>query len=403
MKRLVFIILLFIFVLNMQRPVHAMNVAGESAILVDVKTGDILYEKNPDLSMYPASITKIMTVILAIENGDLEDIVTVSRNASTQDGTRIYIEEGENVWLKDLIYGTLLNSGNDAAVAIAEHVGGSVDNFVKMMNEKAQELGMKNTHFVNPNGLPNENHVTSARDMSLLALYAMKNPIFREIAGSKTYEPQWIGNNVHAMIQNHNRLLWEYPYATGMKTGYTVISRSTIVASAKKDGRELVAVVLKSDPRAYFQDAMQLLDYGFDNTTLLPMLKMEEKTATLNGSVIHYIPKEIPYTVMIDGKKPDLTVKTHFNPVKNISLFDRVLVKKGDTIGKLDILNLGVPVKTVDLIATNEVDIPFPTVKIASYSIASFILLLGLPFGLWIRKKQLKRKSERVWWLENDY
>jgi len=379
-----------------------MNIVGESAILVDVKTGETLYQKKSDSQMYPASITKIMTVILAIEKGKLDDIVMVSRNAATQDGTRIYVEEGEKVRLHDLLYGALLNSGNDAAVAIAEHIAGSVDGFVEMMNEKARELGMKNTHFANPDGLPDKNHITSAHDMSLLAIYAMKNPLFREIASSKTYDPQWIGTNVHAMLQNHNRLLWEYPYATGLKTGYTVASKSTIVASAKKDGRELVAVVLKSDPREYFQDAIQLLDYGFDNTRLFPILKMEEKSATLNGNVIHYIPKENPYTVMMNGQIPDLELKSHFNPVKNISLFDRVLVKKGQTIGKLDIISHGVTINTVDLIATKEVDIPLPMLKIVSYTLATFILIIALPIWLWWRKRQ-KQKRDRVLFLKNGY
>ncbi|WP_243643743.1 D-alanyl-D-alanine carboxypeptidase family protein [Tepidibacillus fermentans] len=401
MKRMIFI-LIFTLALNIiiPKPARAMNLVGESAILVDVTTGEILFEKNMDKPMYPASVTKIMTVILALEKGNLDDIVTVSKNAATQDGTRIYLVEGEKVRLKDLVYGALLNSGNDAAVAIAEHFGGSVESFVEMMNEKAKVLGMKNTHFANPSGLPNPNHVTSAYDMSLLAMYALKNPVFREIASSKTYDAKWIGNNVHAFIQNHNRLLWDYPFATGMKTGYTVAARSTIVASANKDGRELIAVVLKSDPRAFYKDAEQLLDYGYQKTRLVPILKMNERFTTLNGYEISYIPKENPYIVVVDGKLPELKMKEHFKTKKKIGFFDQTIVKKGEVIGQLAIYNGEKLIRTVDLVATKDIKNSYPISKSSIYFMFAVFAFSIIGFILVLKRKREKQTINGFGWLE---
>ena len=388
----------------MEKPVFAISIVGESAVLIDVTTGEILYEKNPDQPMYPASITKIMTVLLALEKGNLDDIVTVSRNAMTQEGTRIYLEEGEQVKVRELVYGTLLNSGNDSAIAIAEHLGGTVEGFANMMNEKARELGMNSTHFVNPSGLPDENHVTTARDMGLLGTYALKNPIFQEIARSKFYDANWIGENVHAILQNHNRLLWEYPYSTGLKTGYTVISRSTIVASARKDDRDLIAVVLKSDPRAYYKDAIQLFDYGYTNTSLLPILQMKEKTTSLYETTIHYIPKENPSTVVIDGQMPALQMIEKFNPEKETSIFDQILIHKGETIGKVEILKDGELYDTVDLIATENVVNTFPLKKVIAYSALVILLILVISLRLlWKRKKERRTKRKRPWLIDNEY
>src|SRR5690606_13812145 len=217
---------------------------AEAGILMEAQSGQVLYSRNPDQPMYPASITKILTGIIAVESGRLNEVVTVSKNAVHAGGTRVYLEEGEQKPLIDLVYGMLINSGNDAAVAVAEHLGGSVEKFSAMMNEKARELGATNSHFVNPSGMPDEDHVTTARDMALISRYAMQNATFREIVGTKEY-PREGESWQPGHIVDHNRLLWEYDGATGVKNGYTEDAQQTFVATSERNGQQLIAVLLK--------------------------------------------------------------------------------------------------------------------------------------------------------------
>lgn len=238
---------------------------AEAALLMEAQSGQILFSKNPDQPMYPASITKILTGIIAIESGKLEEIVTVSEKAVQTGGSSVYLEVGEQKPLRDLVYGALVNSGNDAAVAIAEHLGGSVTGFARMMNEKASELGATGSHFVNPSGMPDDDHVTTARDMALITRYAMQNETFREVVGTKEYP--WEGESWQpGEIVNHNRLLWDYEGATGVKNGYTKAAQQTFVATSERDGQQLIAVCLKvpGSPKDMYRDLMSLMDYGYD-------------------------------------------------------------------------------------------------------------------------------------------
>lgn len=249
---------------------------SESAILIDTETGDVLYEKDSDRIMYPASITKIVTAIIAIEDGNLDDIVTVSEKARYQDGSRVYLLEGEKVTLHKLVQGLLINSGNDAGTAIAEHLNGSEIEFAKRMTEFVEkEIGTKNTTFKNPHGLFDPEHVTTAEDMGKITQYAMKNETFREIVGTK--EMEWVGEGWETTLYNHHRLLWDYEGATGVKNGYVPESGHTLVTTAERNGKELLVVTLKAASKYYsYKDTMNLLDYGFLNfeTVEVPKGKM---------------------------------------------------------------------------------------------------------------------------------
>lgn len=236
--------------------------SAEAMILVDVKTGTILYSKNENDRLYPASITKIMTALIAIESNQLNESVTTSQLARYAEGNRIYLEEGEEKPLIDLLYGLMLNSGNDAAIAIAEHMAGSVEGFSNLMNERAKQLGATQTNFITPNGLHDEQHYTTALDMATIARQAMLDPIFREIVSTKMMP--WFGDAWQSNLVNANKLLWTYEGATGMKTGYTSKAQQTIVTSAERDGTELIAVLLKVQGRNnLWGEAANLLDFGF--------------------------------------------------------------------------------------------------------------------------------------------
>jgi serine-type D-Ala-D-Ala carboxypeptidase (penicillin-binding protein 5/6) len=240
------------------------DIKSESAVMIDAKTGDILYQKNSTDQMYPASITKIVTGILAVESGKLEESVIVSSEAAKADGTRVYLLEGEQVPLKKLVQGLLINSGNDAAIAIAEYMAGDVASFADQMNEFAKKVGADNTHFVNPNGLFDVEHYTTAEDMAKITQYAMENEVFREIVSTK--ELPWVGEGWETTLRNHHQLLWDYPGTTGVKNGYVNESKHTLVTSVSRDNLDVIIVTLKApSSRAAYWDTMTIGDYGFSN------------------------------------------------------------------------------------------------------------------------------------------
>ncbi len=268
----VFSFLLIILVFSYQSTSFAaavtskVDVKSEAAVLLDSDTGAVLYAKNPDEKLYPASLTKIATAIYAIEKGNLNDIVTVSANAVRQEGTKVYLNEGEQVPLKKLIQGMIINSGNDAAVAVAEHLDGNVDQFAENLNTYLQaKIGVKNTHFTNPNGLFNKDHYTTAMDLALITSYAMKNPVFGEIFGTK--ELKWNGQSWNTTLITHHRMLKgeiPYPGITGGKTGYVDESKQTLATTANNGKIKLTAIELKGKTKKeIYNDTIQLLDYGF--------------------------------------------------------------------------------------------------------------------------------------------
>ncbi|HOV69840.1 MAG TPA: D-alanyl-D-alanine carboxypeptidase family protein [Clostridia bacterium] len=273
-------ILICLCILIFSHPVYALGpVNASGAVLMEANSNRVLYSKNPHKRLPMASTTKIMTAIIAIENSNPEETVTVGANAVGVEGSSIYLQAGEKLKLGDLLYGLMLASGNDAAVAIAEHVGGSVERFVEMMNKKAQELGLKNTHFTNPSGLHNPNHYTSAYDLAKLACYGMKNEMFREITSTKVKRIPWQGRDYPRFLRNKNRILNEYAGGNGIKTGFTKAAGRCLVASAQRNGMQLVCAVINAPDM--FADCMAMMDWGFENYKLRELVKAGEVKATV--------------------------------------------------------------------------------------------------------------------------
>ncbi len=233
----------------------AVETSAASAILMDADSGRVLYAHNADRQMRIASTTKIMTALVAIEHGSLSDTVKVSREAAYTEGSSMYLKEGETLTLETLLYGLMLCSGNDAAVAIAERVGGSVPRFVKLMNEKAAALGMEHTSFANPNGLDDEKHYSTARDMAVLARAALEDQRLMRIASTRSVT---IGGRT---MQNHNKLLGYMDGCLGLKTGYTRAAGRTLVSCAERNGQRLIAVTLQDGND--WADHQALYEYGF--------------------------------------------------------------------------------------------------------------------------------------------
>jgi serine-type D-Ala-D-Ala carboxypeptidase (penicillin-binding protein 5/6) len=244
------------------------RIKAAAAILVDAEAGTVLFERSPDAPLPPASVTKIRTALLILEHGRLDDSVVVSRAAARTNAYRLGLRAGQRLSLEDLLAAILIRSANDAAVAAAEHVGGSLRRFVALMNDKAEELGMTNSRFANPHGLHQASHFTTARDMATLTRAALTHPTFAELVrtpqarltiwkpGRRARVPQV------RIVRNHNRLLGQMDGVDGVKTGYTRSAGRCLVASASRGGRRLIAVLL-NDPRRW-TDAAALLEYGFD-------------------------------------------------------------------------------------------------------------------------------------------
>ncbi|WP_314585348.1 serine hydrolase [Paenibacillus terrigena] len=239
---------------------------AKAAALIDVTSGRILWSSHGDESMRIASLTKIMTAIVAIEHGRLSDKVEVSKRASGKEGSSIYLRIGEEMSLENMLYGLMLRSGNDAATAIAEHIGGSEEGFVLMMNQKAEMLGLHNSHFMNPHGLDAESHYSSANDLAVLTAYALKNPIFRDIVKTKVKKAPNPNDNWDYSWLNKNKMLQMYEGADGVKTGYTKKALRCLVSSATRQGQQLVAVTLNDGTD--WVDHKHMLDYGFQHFPL---------------------------------------------------------------------------------------------------------------------------------------
>lgn len=238
------------------------SVSAESAVLID-ESGQILYEKNANAKGYPASTTKIMTALVTLEKLDELGLdekseIIAPEEAVGIEGSSIYLKKGERLTIEELLYGLMLRSGNDSAAALAVCMGGSLGEFVSMMNERAAALGCSGTHFTNPSGLYEENHYTTASDLAKIAHEAMKREDFREIVRAKDWQSEDGSRSFH----NKNKTVFQYEGATGIKIGFTKASGRTLVASAERDGRQMIAVVLRDGN--WFNDAYALMDYGFE-------------------------------------------------------------------------------------------------------------------------------------------
>ncbi|MCF6096630.1 D-alanyl-D-alanine carboxypeptidase [Thermovorax subterraneus] len=363
------------------------SIVGVAGVLMDVKTGQVLYEKNANQKLEPASTTKIMTAVLALERGNLSDTVTIRKEPTLVDGSRIYLEEGERLTLEQLLYGMMLNSGNDAAVAIAQHIAGSVSDFAKLMNEKAKSLGAENTNFVNPSGLPDKNHYTTAYDLALIARYALLNhPEFRKIVATKTFYIPWQGKEWDRTLINHNKLLWNFEGADGVKTGYTRSAGQTIVASATRNGWQLLAVVLKSQGRNIYADAKALLEYGFNN--------FEKRELIKKGEVVEKLPVRF-------GTPVDLVTSADFSAVvergsapieikKNIPADIKAPVAKGQVLGTLEFYQDGAKIGSIPLVAA--ADVPRKIYTRWWFWPSLLIGLIYVPFRISVGIKRYRRR-----------
>lgn len=246
------------------------DLTARAAVLTDAATGKILYQREPDLRLPPASTTKIMTAILTLESGrKLTDPLTVSKTATRVPASKLYLRPGQTLAIEDLLYGIMLSSANDASVVLAEGIGGSVENFAELMTKRAHELGATNSHFANPHGLTAVDHFSTAKDLAVLFRYAMRNPTFREIVQTKissvtsssTVKNKSVARRIS--VRNHNRLLWNFDGAVGGKTGYTHAAQKCFVGAVARNGVTLIVSILGS--RDQWGDTKHLLEYGFDN------------------------------------------------------------------------------------------------------------------------------------------
>ena len=312
--------------------IKAITTSARSVILMDMDSDRILYEKNINEVRSVASISKIMTAIIAIESGKMKKEVTVGEEIKKSYGSGIYLNVGEKLKLEDLVYGLMLRSGNDAALAIAKYVGKDIDKFVDKMNKKAKEIGMNNTIFNNPSGLDQEKgNYSTAYDMAILTSYAMKNKEYRKITGTKKYTLK-TNKNVYSWI-NKNKLLKRYKYTTGGKTGFTEKARRTLVTTAKKNNTNLVVVTLNDSND--WQDHENLFEYGFNNYETVNILKkgnINIYEENFYEDYILYIKNNFSYTVT-KNMKESITIKYKLNKIRNIKNNQKVgivLVYLGD-------------------------------------------------------------------------
>lgn len=423
MKKFIPIVLILLIIFNFTSTIYAEDnslnlgdINAEAAILIDGNTGEILFEKNINKQMYPASTTKMLTGILAIENGQFDEIVTVDDETPYEiEGSHIALEPGEKLNYEDLLNATLIESANDAAVVLAKHLSGSVENFAKLMNQKARDIGAKNSNFVNPNGLPDDNHVTTAYDLAMISKYAMENEEFRNIVKNHQYTIEPTNKKTEERYLNSaNKLLYstsninvdgevvdiKYDEAIGVKTGYTDQAGQCLVSAAEKDGRMLISVVLKSVGNNLWIDTHKLLNYGFDNfdnTILSFKNEFIENIKIENG--------DNSFVTGINGEDVSVTLpKGSANSIKrNIVLNDTMEapISKGQVLGQIEYILNNEVITTSNIISTSDINLAgvYNTMSNSSF-LSSFnpLLLLGFPiiFMIWrfsiIRKKSKRKK-----------
>ena len=351
MRRLVSLLLVLLIIFSgTSTSAEEVGTSAKACVVIDEKSGRILLSHNADTALPMASTTKVMTALLALEMGDLDAPVTCSRNAFGVPGTSIYLAEGETLTLREMLYGLMMASGNDAATAIAEHIGGSVEDFCLMMTARAAELGCRNTVFLTPHGLPCEGHYTTAHDLALIAREAMTHPEFREIVGTTRATIPWESREYDRVLHNKNKLLTAYEGATGIKTGYTKKAGRCLVFSAERDGMPIIGVVLNCWD--WFNESARLMDMAFERYESVTMLHAGETVgsipvthadgasvdAVLTGDLAGVIPK---------GSIPQVEI--------DLPAALDAPIQAGQTIGTARLVAGGVTVAQVPLIASVDV------------------------------------------------
>lgn len=387
------------------------NIASPSALLMDLNSGKILYEKNIDQKMYPASLTKVMTAIIALEHCDLNDIATVSYDAvmTLSSGyVTANLQVGEELTVEQLLYVLMVGSSNDAAIVLAEHISGSVDEFSKLMNEKAKELGCTSTNFVNPNGAHDENHYSTARDLSIISKYAMQNETFRTLVKTTSYklpitnkyeseDRLFTTTNSLLIVNNNDRAdNYYYKYATGIKTGFTTPAKNCLIASANKGDLELLTVVLgagQSDQglSERYVDTINLFEYGYNTYSLKEVIKAggivqtaNIRNATRDTKKLDAVVKN-DISVLIKNENKDNALLPEVHIDENL----KAPIKKGDVIGTVKYTVEGIDY-IEDLVASQDV-------KKSRFLINTIIVLIIFVFiHLYIKSNNKKKRNMRL-------
>jgi len=344
----IIIALIVIFAMN-SVSVSAMGVSAQYACVIEQNSGEVVYEKNAYQRHSMASTTKIMTALIAIEQGRLDEVVTASRNASVQEGSSIYLRAGDKIMMRDLLYGLMLNSGNDAAVAVAEHISGSVEEFAKLMTETAKSIGAENTQFKNPNGLDADGHYTTAYDLALIARYAMQNEDFKEIVSTKSKKVT-MQSGTELYLSNHNKMLKIYEGANGVKTGFTKATGRCLVSSAERNGVSFIAVTLNAPDD--WTDHKNMLDFAF--AEYARMMVVDE------GDILKTVSLDDGRTIEIcAGSSVDVVMKKNSrdNCEVILHLAKRIVppLNEGERLGVAEVEYNGVLVDRFYLVNKNEI------------------------------------------------
>lgn len=328
-------------------------VSAKSAVLIEASTGKILFAKGANDRRPPASTTKMMTLIVALEHGNLNDVVTTSPNAAGTEGSSLWLNPGEQLKLKDMLYGMMLVSGNDATVAVAEHISGSVDKFAALMTDKAKAIGALGTNFTNSSGLPDPRHYSTAADLARIAAYGYKNPLFSNIVSTKRMVIPWQGKPHDRDLYNENKLLWLYDGGNGVKTGFTEEAGRCLVSGAKRNNIQLVAVVLDSD--RMWEDSMKLLDYGFRQLKPLTMVKQDDimKTVKVVSGKSEFTKLVAAGDIVVPTGEDD---KDQFSIVVNAPSRVEAPVAVGQKLGTVKTLYKNKEIASVDLVAAEAIE-----------------------------------------------
>ncbi|MDF2656020.1 MAG: D-alanyl-D-alanine carboxypeptidase [Bacillota bacterium] len=396
-------------------------ITAETGIVIDVKTGQVLYDKNMNEQRYPASTTKVITALLALENLDLNKVVTIDAETPYTEGSRIYLLEGEQVTVEQLLYALLLESANDAAVALGKEIAGSIPAFAEMMNAKAKELGAKNTNFVNPNGLHDPAHVSTAYDLAMIAREAMKNEKFRELVTTYRYIIPATNKQDTRYLYNTNRLIYDektkvivngvqraakYEGSTGIKTGYTSHAGGCLIAGAIRGDTELISVVMKSTDAGRFADSIALLDYAFDNYKSVMAMQADTILGEIpvnRGSVkkVEVIASKTAYaTLPAEASESVINTKIKLNDTV------KAPVALGQKVGEVEIYEGDNLVDTIDAVAASEipeggllsiVGITDETAQTIEKIFSTIILAVILLFASYVvlKRRQIKRRKLR--------
>ena len=355
MRKIISVILTLVLLFTLSTFASAENsleISAISAVVISADTCEVVYSKNMNEPLPMASTTKIMSSVIALEYGAVDEMQKVTTDMIAVEGSSIGLIDGDNVSLKTLVKGMLLESGNDAANAVAHIVGGNIPDFVKMMNNKAKEIGMYSTSFETPSGLDGKNHYSTAFDMAILGAYAIKNPEFRSICEDEN-DVVYFGNPPYRRVfTNHNKLLSLYDGAFGIKTGFTKKSGRCLVSAVCKDGKTLVAVTLNAPDD--WNDHIKMYDYAFEKVNTIEIIEdLSDIKLKIVGGTKNYIDVELltipQYTI----------VKNNFEYIDKIFIkqFEYAPINKGDIVGKVEFYHNNIKIYDVPICASETVDI----------------------------------------------